>query len=287
MEVREKEPMKLHTTFRAGGDAAWFVYPENTEELKEVLHSCNGAGVPFCLIGNGSNLLVSDRGFPGVMISTEKFDRLECAGNIIRAGAGVLLSKAAAAACKGSLTGFEALAGIPGTVGGAVVMNAGAYGTEIKDVLISATVLTEDGEIKVLTNEELNFGYRTSCISECGYLVLEAEFSLAFGEQSSVKAVMEDLAARRREKQPLEYGSAGSTFKRPAGYFAGKLIEDAGLKGAFVGGAEVSKKHAGFIINRGNATASDIYALCTHVKETVFARYGIGLELEVRLLGEF
>lgn len=287
MEVRINEPMKRHTSFRAGGNAEWFCIPETAEELKAVVCACNKAGMPWYMTGNGSNLLVSDDGFPGVMISTGKFDKLEVKGGTVTAGAGVLLARAAGAALKAGLTGLEFAAGIPGSVGGAVVMNAGAYGSEMKDVLKNVTVLTDDGEVQTLTAEELELGYRTSSIQKNGWLVLEAEFELQQGNPEEIRARMDDLAFRRRDKQPLEFPSAGSTFKRPEGHFAGKLIEDAGLKGFSVGGAEVSVKHAGFVINKGGATASDIYSLCKKVERTVMETFGVALELEVRLLGRF
>ena len=287
MEVRINEPMKRHTSFRAGGEAKWFAIPETAEELKAVLAVCQKADTPWYVVGNGSNLLVSDHGFPGVIISTAKFDKLEVAGETVTAGAGVLLSKLANTAYKAGLTGLEFAAGIPGSVGGAAVMNAGAYGGEMKHVLRSVTVLTKDGEVKKLLAEELELGYRTSVIPKCGYLVLEAEFALKEGNPEEIKAVMDDLAGRRKDKQPLEYPSAGSTFKRPEGYFAGKLIEDAGLKGFSVGGAEVSEKHAGFVINKKDATASDIYNLCKEVERRVLEKFGVSLEMEVKLLGEF
>ena len=287
MEVRINEPMKRHTSFRAGGNAEWFCIPETAEELKAVLAACKKADMPWYVVGNGSNLLVSDDGFSGVIISTGKFDRLDVDGETVTAGAGVLLSKVAAAAWKAGLTGFEFAAGIPGSVGGAAVMNAGAYGSEMKNVLKNVTVLTAEGDVKKIPAEELELGYRTSCMPKIGWLVLEAEYVLVKGEPDAIKAVMDDLAARRRDKQPLEYPSAGSTFKRPEGYFAGKLIEDAGLKGFSVGGASVSEKHAGFVINKDGASASDIYSLCKKVERKVMETFGVSLEMEVKLLGKF
>lgn len=287
MEVRINEPMMKHTSFRAGGEAEWFAVPETAEELKAVLAACQKADTPWYVIGNGSNLLVSDKGFPGVIISTGKFDRLEVNGTEITVGAGVMLSRLANTAYKAGLTGLEFAAGIPGTVGGACVMNAGAYGSEMKNVLKTVTVLTAEGNVEKLPAEELELGYRTSVIPKRGYLVLEAEISLAEGNMDEIKAVMDDLAFRRKDKQPLEFPSAGSTFKRPEGYFAGKLIEDCGLKGFTVGGAQVSEKHAGFVINKGGATASDIYHLCKAVEMKVKEEFGVSLEMEVKLLGEF
>lgn len=287
MEVRINEPMMKHTSFRAGGAARWFAVPETAEELTAVLAACRKADTPWYVIGNGSNLLVSDKGFPGVIISTDKFDRLEVNGTEISVGAGVMLSKLANTAYKAGLTGLEFAAGIPGTVGGACVMNAGAYGSEMINVLKSVTVLTPEGTVETLPAEKLELGYRTSVIPKKGYLVLEAVMSLTEGNMEESKALMDDLAFRRKDKQPLEFPSAGSTFKRPAGHFAGKLIEDCGLKGFTVGGAQVSEKHAGFVINKGGATASDIYNLCKEVEKRVKAEFGVSLEMEVKLLGEF
>ena len=279
--------MMKHTSFRAGGAARWFAVPETAEELKAVLAACRKADTPWYVIGNGSNLLVSDKGFPGVIISTDKFDRLEVNGTEITVGAGVMLSKLANTAYKAGLTGLEFAAGIPGTVGGACVMNAGAYGSEMINILKSVTVLTPEGTVETLPAEKLELGYRTSVIPKKGYLVLEAVMSLTEGNMEESKALMDDLAFRRKDKQPLEFPSAGSTFKRPAGHFAGKLIEDCGLKGFTVGGAQVSEKHAGFVINKGGATASDIYNLCKEVEKRVKAEFGVSLEMEVKLLGEF
>lgn len=287
MEVKIREPMKRHTSFRAGGPADWYVAPENADELTAVCRACQKAGSRFYVIGNGSNLLVSDEGFCGVIISTEKFGKLEVTGKKLKAGAGVLLSKAASAALKAGLSGLEFAAGIPGSIGGAVVMNAGAYGSEMKDVLKSVTVLDPDGNVLTLDTKELELGYRTSIVPKKGYVVLEALFSLEFENTEIIRQKMEELAGKRKEKQPLEYPSAGSTFKRPEGYFAGRLIEDAGLKGFCVGGAAVSEKHAGFVINKDNATASDIYRLCEEVKRRVKEYSGVTLEMEVKLLGQF
>lgn len=287
MEVRINEPMMKHTSFRAGGAAEWFVIPETVEELKAVLAVCKKADIPWYVVGNGSNLLVSDKGFPGVIISTGKFDRLEVNGTEITVGAGVMLSRLANTAYKAGLAGLEFAAGIPGTVGGACVMNAGAYGSEMKQVLKTVTVLTAEGNVETLPAEVLELGYRTSVIPKRGYLVLGAVVSLSAGKMDEIKTVMDDLAFRRKDKQPLEFPSAGSTFKRPEGYFAGKLIEDCGLKGFSVGGAQVSEKHAGFVINKGGATATDIYHLCKEVEKRVRARFDVSLEMEVKLVGDF
>lgn len=286
--VRQQEPMDIHTTFRAGGPADYYVEPENREELASVLALCRNRQMPYYILGNGSNLLVGDRGYPGVMVSMGKgWSGITVEGDRIRAGAGALLSAVARAALKQGLDGLAFAAGIPGTVGGAVVMNAGAYGSEMAGILAGATVLAPDGQVLVLPVEELELGYRRSCIPDKGYVVLEAEFALQPGDPAEIQALMESLAARRRAKQPLEYPSAGSTFKRPEGYFAGKLIQEAGLKGFSVGDAQVSEKHCGFVINRGQATAADIRKLCSLVQERVKADSGVELELEVKVLGEF
>lgn len=286
--VKAEEPMSRHTTFRVGGPADYFVEPETAEELRSVLQLCKEEGMPFYILGNGSNLLVGDRGYRGVMVSLGRaWSQIVVEGGVLRAGAGALLSAAARQALNHALTGLEFAAGIPGTVGGAVVMNAGAYGSEMCCVLTSATVLTEDGTVRTLPLSELELGYRTSCILRNGYVVLEAEMKLEPGDESAIRARMEELAGQRRSKQPLEFPSAGSTFKRPQGYFAGKLIQDAGLRGFSVGGAQVSEKHCGFVINRGDATAADILNLCREVQARVKAQSGVSLEMEVKLLGEF
>ena len=241
------------------------------------------------MIGIGSNLTVGDKGFRGTIISTERLSELEVQKNenIIIAGAGVMLSKLANTAAREELTGLEFAAGIPGTVGGAVMMNAGAYGSEMKNVLLWADVMDQDGNVKLMKNEELELGYRTSCLERLGLFTVRAAFKLTLGDPEVIRSQMEELARKRKEKQPLEYPSAGSTFKRPEGYFAGKLIEDAGLKGFSVGGAAVSEKHAGFVINKDHGTAADILGLCNEVKRRVKESSGVDLELEVKLLGEF
>ena len=244
--------------------------------------------VPCYVIGNGSNLLVSDDGYRGVILQIYRsMSGISVQGNIIRAQAGALLSAIAAKACENSLTGFEFAAGIPGTIGGASVMNAGAYGGEMKDVLKSVTVLDSAGQIRRIDRENLEMGYRTSIISREGYITLEAEIELSAGNPEEIRARMDDLRIRRVTKQPLEYPSAGSTFKRPEGYFAGKLIQDAGLAGFQVGGAKVSEKHCGFVINTGNATAADIHSLMRQVSAKVEEKFGVALEPEVKRLGVF
>ena len=282
------EPMSRHTTFRTGGPADIYIEPSGVEELKQVLDICREENVAYTIIGNGCNLLVGDGGYRGVLISFGKpFAQVTIEGAQVRTGAGALLSAVAKQVLNASLTGFEFAAGIPGTIGGAVVMNAGAYGGELCQVLREATVLTPEGEVKTLPAEELELGYRTSCIQKNGYIVLEAVLQLQPGNADDIRAVMDALASKRREKQPLEYPSAGSTFKRPEGHFAGRLIQDAGLRGFRVGGAQVSEKHCGFVINRDHATSADILSLCRQVQEKVKAQFGVELELEVKLLGEF
>lgn len=288
--VRKDESMAGRTTFRTGGPAAFFAAVKSREALREAVLLCRRENVPFYILGNGSNLLVSSRGFDGVMIKLEgeflSCSAEECEGESgIRAGAGILLSKIGRFALEHGLAGFEFAAGIPGTLGGAVVMNAGAYGGEMKDIVSSALVMTGEGELSELTAGELEFSYRHSCIPEKGYTVLSAKLLLSHGDPEQIRARMEELAARRREKQPLEYPSAGSTFKRPEGHFAGKLIEEAGLKGFSAGGAQVSEKHAGFIINRDRATPEEVRGLIGEVQRRVFEMSGVLLEPEVKMLG--
>ncbi|WP_077610129.1 UDP-N-acetylmuramate dehydrogenase [Clostridium sp. Marseille-P2415] len=287
--VKIGEEMRKHTSFRVGGPAAWFVTPGDEKELVETIALCRREEVPFFILGNGSNLLVGDQGFDGVVVSMDGFSgcQAEKETGIIRAGAGVSLARAAQEAYKASLTGFEFAAGIPGSLGGAVVMNAGAYGSEMKEVLQSVRVLTPEGEGKEIPASGLSLGYRTSCIIPKQYVVLEAMIRLETGDEGAIKSQMDELARRRKEKQPLEYPSAGSTFKRPKGHFAGKLIEEAGLRGFSVGGAQVSEKHCGFVINKDHATAADIRALCEEVKERVLVHSGVELEMEVKTLGKF
>ena len=287
MEVRLMESMCRHTSFRTGGPADWFVIPDTPEELAAALAVCKKTDTPWYILGNGTNLLVGDKGIRGAVFSMERFDRMEVSGTRIRAGAGLLLSRLANGAFKEGLSGLEFVAGIPGSVGGAAVMNAGAYGSEIKNCLVSAAALDPEGRVRTYKAEELSLGYRTSRFLTSGEIVLEAEFSPERGKKEEIQARMEELSRKRREKQPLEYPSAGSTFKRPEGYFAGQLIEEAGLKGLSVGGASVSEKHAGFVINRERATSADILSLCREVQARVDGRFGVKLELEVRLLGEF
>lgn len=286
--IRTGELMSGHTTFRVGGPADYYVEPETKEELAGLLALCREAGQDFMILGNGSNLLVGDGGYRGVMIALGKaFSEITVEGNRIRAGAGAMLAAAAKQALSHGLTGMEFAAGIPGTVGGAVFMNAGAYGSDMSAVLETVTVMNQAGEVLELPASRLELGYRTSCIGREGYVVMEVVILLQPGEETAIRARMDELALQRRTKQPLEYPSAGSTFKRPAGYFAGKLIEDAGLRGFCVGGAQVSEKHCGFVINRGGATAADVMNLCRAVQQKVKEQSGVNLEMEVKTLGDF
>lgn len=288
-QVKTEESMSRHTTFRTGGPADYYVEPSDAEELAAVLTLCREEGMPYYILGNGSNLLVSDDGYHGVMVAmgSKTWSDIQVDGTMIRAGAGALLSAVAKQALQASLTGMEFAAGIPGTLGGAVVMNAGAYGSEMKNVLASVTVLTPQGEVLTIDAAELELGYRTSCILRREYVVLSAVIQLAAGDASEIRGTMDHLSRQRKSKQPLEYPSAGSTFKRPEGTFAGKLIQDAGLRGFTVGGAQVSEKHCGFVINRDHATAADVMALCREVRRRVLEHSGVSLEMEVKTLGIF
>lgn len=282
-----EEPMSRHTTFRVGGPADYYLTPR-PEQAAGILELCRAEQMPCQIVGNGSNLLVGDGGIRGVVLAFAKpAAQITVDGSRIMAGAGALLSQVAAAALKAGLGGMEFAAGIPGSVGGAVVMNAGAYGGEIKDVLVRASLLDREGQRLVLENRELDLAYRHSCIPKEQMTVLEAEFMLQPKPQEEILALMDDLKNRRITKQPLEYPSAGSTFKRPPGHFAGKLIMDAGLAGFTVGGAQVSQKHCGFIINANGAQAADIVELIRQVQQKVYEQSGVRLETEVKYMGEF
>ena len=276
------EPMSRHTSFRIGGPADYFITPKTEESLKMLEEYCRKQELPFCVIGNGTNLLVSDEGVRGIVISTCDGMTGLCFEDLqVTAQAGVLLSKLANAAAKKSLTGLEFAAGIPGSLGGGITMNAGAYGGEMKDVLVSADVYVPGEGIITFAADELKLGYRTSLIKEKGYTVLSAKLQLEEGDEAAIRARMDELKTSRVSKQPLDYPSAGSAFKRPEGYFAGKLISDAGLKGCTIGGAQVSEKHAGFVINRGDARSSDVLLLIDHIKAVLLERFGVEIETEV------
>ena len=287
-QILEEEPMKKHTTFRIGGPAEYLILPQTTEEIADVIKLCRQEEIPWYIVGNGSNLLVADEGVRGVVIQLlRNFNQIQVEDCQIRMQAGAQNAAVAKRALDASLTGFEFAAGIPGTIGGAVVMNAGAYGGEMKDILKEVTVLDPNGMIRMIPAEELELGYRTSIIARKGYVVLEAVIVLKTGDPKEIKAAMDELKEKRVTKQPLEYPSAGSTFKRPEGYFAGKLIMDAGLRGFSVGGAQISEKHCGFVINKGNATAKDVTELMNETKKIVMEKFGVALEPEVKRLGQF
>lgn len=284
--VWQNEPMKEHTTFRAGGCARYLVEPQSVEQLRQITEACRAADMPYYIVGNGSNLLVSDDGYEGVIIHLFKnMSEYRVEGTSLILQAGVLLVRAAGLACREGLTGLEFASGIPGTVGGALVMNAGAYGGEMKDVVRSVKVLMPDGGLREYTNEEMQFGYRRSRIAEEQSIVLEAVLELKKDDPKQIQMRMDELKEQRLAKQPLQYASAGSTFKRPEGHFAGKLIQDAGLRGFRIGDAQVSEKHCGFVINRGNASASEIAELIREVQRKVYENSGVQLETEVKFVG--
>ncbi|MBP5255337.1 MAG: UDP-N-acetylmuramate dehydrogenase [Lachnospiraceae bacterium] len=287
-DVRFDVPASALTTFRAGGPVACLVTPRDADVLASVLAAVRAEGCPYFLLGRGSNLLVGDGGYPGVMISMRQhLSHVRTEGCVLHAEGGAMMSDCAKQAYADSLAGFEFASGIPGTIGGGLYMNAGAYGSELSDSVLYARVLMPDGEVRTFTGAMLGLSYRHSVLQENGGIVLEAAFRLRPGKQEDIRALMEDLASRRREKQPLEYASAGSTFKRPAGYFAGKLIEEAGLKGFRIGDAGVSEKHAGFVVNYGHASAREIRAVMDHTAEAVYGHSGVMLEPEVRMIGVF
>ena len=286
-DVKEDESMNKYTSFQIGGPADLFIEPSNHQELAQVLQTLSNTAIPFFILGKGSNILVGDLGIRGVVLSMSGLDKIQINGTKITAGAGASLGKVAVAAMQAELTGLEFASGIPGSVGGAVVMNAGAYGGEIKDVLVNATIFTPEGEKKILKCDEMELGYRHSIFHNNNWIVAEVELQLQQGDSQAIKTKMVELNSRRRAKQPLEFPSAGSSFKRPPGYYAGTTIDQAGLKGYSVGGAQVSEKHAGFIINKGNATAQDVIRLVKDIQRIIREKVGIELEPEIRFVGEF
>ncbi len=286
-QIRINEPMSSHTTFRIGGPADYYLTP-SIEHVADVIALCRAENIPITIIGNGSNLLVSDKGVRGAVIALERqMNEIVVTGESIHAQAGAMLIAVAAKAAEESLSGLEFASGIPGTIGGALAMNAGAYGGEMKDVLESVRILHLDGSQEIIDAEKYAGEYRSSYVMKSGAIVLDAKLRLCKGDKAAIRATMDELKAKRVDKQPLEYPSAGSTFKRPEGYFAGKLIMDAGLKGYTVGGAQVSEKHAGFVINIGGATAANVVQLMQDVSDKVNEQFGVTLEPEVRLIGEF
>ncbi len=287
-DILTEEPMSRHTTFRIGGEAACFIRISSEEQLRKLIPYFENVGVEYFVLGKGSNLLVGDKGYPGVILQiSDACQQIEAEGNRLQVQAGAALSKVAFFAMERGLEGLEFAAGIPGTVGGGVVMNAGAYGGEMKQVVESVRVLSSEGEILTLDNDTMEFGYRTSIIRNRNFTVLSVTFQLREGNREEIRARIEDFQKRRMEKQPLNYPSAGSTFKRPEGYFAGKLIMDAGLRGFQIGDARVSDKHCGFVVNVGKATARDVTDVIEEVQEKVRERFGVSLEREVIYLGKF
>ncbi len=292
--VVKDEPLYKHCSFRTGGNADLYICAETTEALAAAIKTVKEADLPYYILGRGTNVLIGDKGFRGCVITMSanaagksELSRIEVEGNTITAGAGVSMAALAAAACEHGLAGLECAAGIPGSVGGGLVMNAGAYGGELKDVVTSVRVLEEDGQVRNYDAESMEFGYRTSILKKNKGVAVEACFALSPDATEEIRKRMSELAAKRSEKQPLEYPSAGSTFKRPEGYFAGKLIEDAGLRGFSVGGAQVSEKHCGFVINKKEATSADVRNLIEEVQKKVYESSGVRLEKEVIFLGEF
>ncbi len=285
-QIQIDAKMSEHIYFKVGGPVDILLTPNTSKQIQETITICKENNIPFYVMGNGSNLLVKDGGIRGVVIKLCELNTIERMGNEIKAGCGALLKDVSAEATKASLTGFQFACGIPGSVGGAVFMNAGAYDGEISFVIKEAEVLDDNQEIRIVSKDELNLGYRTSLVMEKGYVVLSATFALEFGDQEKIQSRVDELTTRREDRQPLEYPSAGSTFKRPEGYFAGKLIQDAGLKGFTIGGASVSEKHAGFVINKENGTAKDVLGVIHHVQEEVKRQFGVDLHPEVRILGE-
>ena len=285
-DIKIDEKLSEYVNFKVGGPADILLIPNSKEQVIKSIKICKENNIPFYLIGNGSNILVRDGGFRGVVLSLKNVKNIYVDGEKIEAECGVMLKEVSDKAIENSLTGFEFACGIPGTIGGAVFMNAGAYDGEISKVIESAEVIDENCNIIRLSREELDFGYRSSLVMKKGYTVLSAVFKLEKGQVKTIKELIEDLTNKRESKQPREYPSAGSTFKRPTGYFAGKLIQDAGLKGYSIGGAAVSEKHSGFVINKGNATAKDITDLIKHIQDEVKKQFGVDLHPEVRIIGE-
>lgn len=286
--MRYDEPMREHTSMKVGGKADIYMEPDGIEELIDFIKCLRKKEIPYFIIGNGTNLLVSDDGIRGAVIKLgDKIAKIEVKENKIIAECGALLTNISKIAAENSLTGMEFISGIPGSVGGAVFMNAGAFGTEMKDIVEKVEVLNLDFKSEILDNKQMEFGYRKSIINKGLHITTKVFFSIKKGNYNEIKRKMEELNEKRKEKQPLNYPSTGSIFKRPEGYFAGKLIEDAGLKGMTIGDAQISDKHCGFIINKGNATAKDIYNLITVIQKTIYERYGVKLETEVKLMGKF
>lgn len=285
--VKTDELMKDHTSFKVGGPADILVTPDSIRQLEKILKICSEYEVPLFVMGNGSNLVVRDKGIRGVVVKIyDNFNQYKVQGDTIEAQAGILLSQISNAALENELTGLEFASGIPGTLGGAVTMNAGAYGPEMKDVVVLTEYMDLKGNVKTVEGKQHEFAYRTSFIQKEGGIVLSSRLKLVKGNKSGIKALMDDLNKRRRDSQPLEMPSAGSVFRRPAGYYTGQLIQNCGLKGWRIGGAEISNKHCGFIVNAGDAAAEDIIRLIKHIQDTVKERFGVELQTEVKIVGE-
>lgn len=284
MTILENQSLRQHNTFRTGGMAKYFTEPLNTEDILEAIRFAKENRLKYMIVGNGSNLLFSDEGYDGLIIKTSKLKGIERDGETLKVYSGELTPSVGAFAARNGLTGFEPLSGIPGSIGGGIYMNCGAYGTEIGDLISKVCFLYTNGEIKIFDRSELDFSYRSSSFQHMDGVILWAELKLSEGDRSQIDEHMKDYAQRRKDKQPLEYPSAGSTFKRPEGHFAAKLIDDCGLKGLSVGGAEVSEKHAGFIINKKDATTKDIIELIEKVRKIVFEKTGVTLECEVKVV---
>ncbi|MBP2079345.1 UDP-N-acetylmuramate dehydrogenase [Oceanobacillus polygoni] len=284
--VMVNEHLRNHTYTRLGGQADFYVTPETYEQVQQIIKLANQENIAFTMLGNGSNLIVKDGGIRGIVMNLQKLSAIKTDSNMIIAQSGARIIDVSREALKEELTGLEFACGIPGSVGGALYMNAGAYGGEIKDVLTSTLVVNREGELLTLTAEQLDLDYRTSNIPDRGYIVLEATFTLKAGDPKAIKEVMDDLTYKRESKQPLEYPSCGSVFKRPPGHFAGKLIQDSDLQGKQIGGAQVSLKHAGFIVNKDHATAKEYIELIQYVQKAVKEKFNVNLEREVRIIGE-
>ncbi|WP_053956272.1 UDP-N-acetylmuramate dehydrogenase [Inediibacterium massiliense] len=285
--ILKNEPMSKHTSFKIGGPVDLMVLPKTIEDIKETIQICKTNHIDYYIIGNGSNILVLDKGIRGVVIKIgDTFNGVDIKENEIKAKSGILLSSLASIVVKNGLEGFEFASGIPGTLGGAIAMNAGAYGGEMKDVVKAALVMDEEGNMIYLKKEELELDYRNSIIPKKKYIVLEVEIELQKGDEEEIKAKVKDLTQKRVTKQPLQFPSAGSTFKRPQGHFAGKLIEDAGLKGVRIGGAQVSPLHAGFVVNVDRACAEDVMNIISLVQKTVYDKFSVLLEPEIKIIGE-
>ncbi len=283
--IKENEPMKNHTSFKVGGPADLFLMPQTRTELQQVLEICKESDKPLYIMGNGSNLIVRDKGYRGIIVNTKALNRVEVQGTTLIAEPGISLKDLANIALQENLTGLEFASGIPGSLGGAVTMNAGAYDGEMKAVIKSITVIKEDGSEKTISAEQCQFGYRSSILQQHGWVLIRVELGLKHGDCQAIEAKMLNLNTQRQTKQPLEYPSAGSTFRRPEGYYAGKLVQDAGFKGYAIGGAQVSEKHSGFVINKGGATAADILNLIGAIQAAVKEKFGVDLKTEVIVIG--